>query len=117
MIDSLFCTENCSHECLADIDTVLCLTEVVGIGGAVNIGSDFVDAWEGMQNTHVGFAAFEHRGSEDAAVFHPFVLEWVGETFTLNTGHVDDVCIGDDAAEVGVLVVFKACFFDAHLDR
>ena len=109
-------TEDGGHESLTDVDAVLSLTEVVGVGCGVDIGGDFVDAWERVEYAHVGFAALEHGGGEDAAVFDTLVFEGVGETFALDTGHVDDVGGGDDALEVGVLVVFEAGVFDAHFD-
>ena len=112
----LFGAEDGGHECLADVDAVLSLTEVVGVGGAVDVGGNLVDARQGMEDAHVGFASLEHGGGEDAAVFDTLVFEWVGETFALDTGHVDDVGGGDDALEVGVLVVFEAGIFDAHFD-
>ena len=112
----LFGAENGGHECLADVDTVLSLTEVVGVGGAVDVGGNLVDARQGMEDAHVGFASLEHGGGEDAAVFDAFVFEGIGEALTLHTGHVDDVGCGDDALDVGVLVVFESGVLDAHLD-
>ena len=109
-------TEDGGHESLTDVDAVLSLTEVVGVGCGVDIGGDFVDAWERVEYAHVGFTALEHGCGEDAAVFDTLVFEGVGETFALYTGHVDDVGGGDDALEVGVLVVFEAGIFDAHFD-
>ena len=101
---------------MADVDAVLSLLEVIGVGGGVDVGGDFVDAWEGVEYAHVGFAALEHGCGENAAVFDTLVFKGIGETFALDTGHVDDVGGGDDALEVGVLVVFEAGVFDAHFD-
>ena len=112
----LFGAEDGGHECLADVDAVLSLTEVVGVGGAVDVGGNLVDARQGMEDAHVGFASLEHGGGEDAAVFNAFVFEGIGEALALHTGHVDDVGCGDDALDVGVLVVFESCVLDAHLD-
>lgn len=112
----LFGSEDGCHECLTDVDAVLCLTEVVGIGCFVHVGGNLVDARQGMEHTHVGFAAFEHGSGKDAAVFDTLVFEGVWEAFALYTGHVDDVGHGNHTLDVGVLVIFEAGIFDAHLD-
>ena len=113
----LFGTKDGGHEGLTDVDPILCLTEVVGIGGAVHIGGNLVDAGQGMEHAHVGFAALEHGGGKDAAVFDALVFEGIRETLALHAGHVDDVGGGNDTLDVGVLVVFKTGILDAHFDR
>ena len=70
-----------------------------------------------MQDTHIFFAALQHAGGKDAAVFDAFIFHLIRETLTLYSGHVDDISGGDDVFQVGVLVVFQAGILDAHLNR
>ena len=90
---------------LAGIEPVSGLLDVVGVGIAVYVVGDFVDAWQGMEDAQVGFHMAEHVVAQDVDVFHALVFHQIGKAFFLHTGHVEDVGLGDHLfVKVGVFL-------------
>lgn len=89
---------------LAGIEAVLGLLEVVSLGVVVDIVGNLVDPGQGVQNTQVGLAVFEHGVAQGVDVFHLLVFHQVGKPLALHAGHVENVGLVDNL--FGEVVLF-----------
>ena len=95
-------------QCHADVNAVLHLLKVSGTGVIVHIQCDLVHAGQGMQHSHIRLCKAHLFLGEDVAVLQADVVLLVEEALALHAGHVEDVELGHDGGEVGLLGVLQA---------
>ena len=102
--------ENMAEYSLACKQSVACLLYVVSVRIVVDIVCNLVDAWQRMQNLHVGLSLAKHRVLEYVDILDALIFHKVREAFLLYTCHIQDVGIGNDVlVEVGVLYILMPC--------
>ena len=94
---------DCDSERVADdglscVESVACLLEIVGVWVVVHVVGNFVDSRQWVQDFHCGFGVFQHGCFQDIDVFDSFIFHEVCESFPLDSGHVEDVGVGDDVS-------------------
>ncbi len=100
---------------MTGVDAVLCLLEVISLWVGIDVHVDLVDARQRVQNAAVGLGVLQHGVAKHVGVLHLFVFLGVWEAFALDTGHVNDVGVGDGVLQLGVLVVFEVAVLDVLL--
>ncbi|CAN3994167.1 KilA-N domain, partial [Dysosmobacter welbionis] len=102
-------------QCHADVLAVLHLSPVGGPGILVHRHSDLVDTGQGVEDGQVRLGVLQLLRCQDVAVLQAQVVLLIEEPLLLDTGHVENVQLGDDGLQIRGLGVGDALLLQSLL--